>query len=44
MFFHEMMRANWIEFLYFCRAKFAVVASNGIRVSFFSNLIKVNES
>ncbi|MFS0749237.1 RAxF-45 family protein [Oceanobacillus sp. 1P07AA] len=44
MFFHEMMHANWIEFLYFCRAKFAVVANNGIRVSFFSSLITVNES
>ncbi|MFD1336762.1 RAxF-45 family protein [Oceanobacillus iheyensis] len=37
------MRAEWIEFLYFCRAKFAVVAYNGIRMPFFSNLITANE-
>ncbi|MFD1415647.1 RAxF-45 family protein [Oceanobacillus jeddahense] len=30
---------NWMEFLYYCRAKFAVFAADGIRLSFFSNLI-----
>lgn len=29
----------WMEFLYFCRAKFAVAASNGIRMSFFNSSI-----
>ncbi|WP_328587379.1 RAxF-45 family protein [Gottfriedia luciferensis] len=27
-----------IEFLYFCRAKFAFLAVNGIGLSFFNNL------
>ncbi len=30
---------DWMEFLYYCRAKFAVFAADGIRLSFFSNLI-----
>lgn len=30
---------DWIEYLYYCRAKFAVFAADGIRLSFFSNLI-----
>lgn len=29
----------WNEFLYFCRAKFAVAAANGIRMPFFSSSI-----
>ncbi|WP_442950403.1 RAxF-45 family protein [Paenibacillus sp. DMB20] len=28
-----------LNFLYFCRAKFAVAVVNGIRMSFFNNLI-----
>ncbi|MFE8701420.1 RAxF-45 family protein [Cytobacillus sp. FJAT-54145] len=31
-----LVRGYW-EFLYFCRAKFAVAAANGIRMPFFSN-------
>ncbi|MGI2297237.1 RAxF-45 family protein [Paenibacillus sp. GXUN7292] len=34
-----LVRGYWTEFLYFNRAKFAVVAANGIRMSFFSNCI-----
>ncbi|WP_345893248.1 RAxF-45 family protein [Fredinandcohnia quinoae] len=32
-----LLRGYWIEFLYFCRAKFAVSVVNGIRVPFFNN-------
>ncbi|WP_338033014.1 RAxF-45 family protein [Lentibacillus sediminis] len=31
------VHGNWMEFLYFCRAKFAVSAADGIRMSFFSS-------
>ncbi|WP_304503411.1 RAxF-45 family protein [Alkalihalobacillus hemicellulosilyticus] len=34
-----LVRGFWVKFLYFCRAKFAAVVVNGIRVSFFSNSI-----
>ena len=34
-----LARGYWTEFLYFCRAKFAVAVVNGIRMSFFNNLI-----
>lgn len=30
-------RANWMEFLYLCRAEISIFAVNGIRVSFFNN-------
>ncbi|WP_342780264.1 RAxF-45 family protein [Oceanobacillus polygoni] len=33
------MYGYWTDFLYFSRAKFAVLVDNGIRVSFFSNCI-----
>lgn len=29
----------WMEFLYYCRAKFAVAAAKGIRMSFFNSSI-----
>ncbi|WP_339230320.1 RAxF-45 family protein [Oceanobacillus sp. FSL K6-2867] len=29
----------WTDFLYFSRAKFAVLVDNGIRMPFFSNYI-----
>jgi hypothetical protein len=32
-------RRFWNEFLYFCRAKFAVAAANGIRMPFFTSSI-----
>ncbi|WP_281349700.1 RAxF-45 family protein [Ornithinibacillus caprae] len=32
-----LVHGYWAEFLYFCRAKFAVAVANGTRVSFFSN-------
>lgn len=34
-----LVHGFWNEFLYFCRAKFAVAADNGIRMSFFSSSI-----
>ncbi|MET3193559.1 hypothetical protein ABID96_000527 [Bacillus sp. OAE603] len=34
----QMVCAQMVEFLYFCRAKFAFLTVNGIRVSFFNNL------
>ncbi|WP_337019711.1 RAxF-45 family protein [Oceanobacillus massiliensis] len=38
--FHTVIRHGfWIDFLYFTRAKFADLASNGIRMPFFSNFI-----
>ncbi|WP_286181274.1 RAxF-45 family protein [Bacillus sp. ISL-37] len=33
------VRGFWNEFLYFCRAKFAVAAANGIRMPFFNSSI-----
>lgn len=30
--------AQMVEFLYFCRAKFAFLTVNGIRMSFFNKL------
>ncbi|WP_369901431.1 RAxF-45 family protein [Bacillus manliponensis] len=33
------MRTQLLQFLYICRAKFADVVVNGIRVSFFNNCI-----
>ncbi|WP_279380321.1 RAxF-45 family protein [Mesobacillus boroniphilus] len=33
------VRGFWNEFLYFCCAKFAVAAANGIRMSFFNSSI-----
>jgi len=33
------VRGFWNEFLYFCRAKFAVAAANGIRMPLFSSSI-----
>jgi hypothetical protein len=33
------VRGFWNEFLYFCRAKFAVAAVNGIRMPFFISSI-----
>ncbi|MGX8790507.1 RAxF-45 family protein [Oceanobacillus oncorhynchi] len=35
----EKSCGDWMEFLYYCRAKFALFAACGIRLSFFSNLI-----
>lgn len=35
----EKSCGEWMEFLYYCRAKFAEFAVYGIRLSFFSNLI-----
>ncbi|WP_330218287.1 RAxF-45 family protein [Ornithinibacillus contaminans] len=32
-----LVHEYWINFLYFVRAKFAVVVDNGIRMPFFSN-------
>ncbi|MEN2767589.1 RAxF-45 family protein [Ornithinibacillus xuwenensis] len=32
-----LLHDYWINFLYFVRAKFAVVAADGIRMPFFSN-------
>ncbi|WP_282956863.1 RAxF-45 family protein [Bacillus massilinigeriensis] len=39
--FHQPVLAcgYWNDFLYFCRAKFAVAVVNGIRVPFFNNFI-----
>lgn len=34
-----LVHGFWNEFLYFCRAKFAVAAANGICMSFFSSQI-----
>lgn len=40
MFNHTvLMHGFWTEFLYFTRAKFAVLVNNRIRMSFFSNFI-----
>ncbi|SES64131.1 hypothetical protein SAMN05216389_101207 [Oceanobacillus limi] len=36
-----LVRGFWNEFLYFCRAKFAVEVVNGIRMSFFNNFIAI---
>lgn len=33
------VRGFWNEFLYFCRAKFAVAAVNGIRMPIFNSSI-----
>jgi hypothetical protein len=38
-----LVHGFWNEFLYFCRAKFAVEAANGIRMPFFrSSILKTN--
>ncbi|MFF2877035.1 RAxF-45 family protein [Gottfriedia sp. NPDC057991] len=34
----QMVCAQMIEFLYYCRAKFAFLAVNGIGLSIFNNL------
>ncbi len=34
----QMVCAQMIEFLYYCRAKFACLAANGIGLSIFNNL------
>jgi hypothetical protein len=34
----KMLCAQMVDFLYFCRAKFAFLVVNGIRMSFFNNL------
>ena len=34
-----LMHGFWNEFLYFCRAKFAVAADNGIRMSIFRSSV-----
>ncbi|WP_349772318.1 RAxF-45 family protein [Lederbergia citrisecunda] len=34
-----LVHGFWMEFLYFCRAKFAVLVVNGIRMPFFNNFI-----
>lgn len=34
----QMVCAQMIEFLYYCRAKFAFLAANGIALSIFNNL------
>ncbi|WP_305037411.1 RAxF-45 family protein [Gracilibacillus salinarum] len=31
------VHGQWLEYLYFCRAKFAIAVVNGIRMSFFNN-------
>lgn len=36
-----LVHGYWTEFLYFYRAKFAVAVVNGIRLSFFNNLIAI---
>ncbi|WP_319005660.1 RAxF-45 family protein [Mesobacillus subterraneus] len=33
------VRGFWNEFLYFCRAKFAIAAANGTRMPFFNSSI-----
>ncbi|MGV2940337.1 RAxF-45 family protein [Mesobacillus sp. LC4] len=33
------VRGFWNEFLYFCRAKFAIAAANGIRMPLFNSSI-----
>ena len=41
----QMVCAQMIEFLYYCRAKFAFLAVNGISVSFFNKLsTQINEN
>lgn len=40
----QLVCAQMVEFLYFCRAKFAFLTVNGIRVSFFNLLTtQINE-
>ncbi|WP_281417490.1 RAxF-45 family protein [Lentibacillus saliphilus] len=36
-----LVHGYWNEFLYFCRAKFAVAVVNGIRMPFLNNLIAI---
>jgi hypothetical protein len=36
-----LVHGYWNEFLYFCRAKFAVAGVNGTRMSFFNNSIAI---
>lgn len=36
-----LMHGFWNEFLYFCRAKFAIAIVNGIRMPFFNNSIAI---
>ncbi|MFC4559245.1 RAxF-45 family protein [Virgibacillus kekensis] len=36
-----LVRGCWMDFLYFCRAKFAVAVANGTRMPFSSNSIAI---